>query len=321
MSLQQNPDAAIRARARALFLDLADRPSARRRAEALAWRGADPAHEAAWQRVAGALPAGEALAPLAEGRDLSAYLDRIDQLHAGKRRRNRGAVAGVLLAGLLAAMLWLQRPHLFQDMAADHVAARGQPLSVTLADGSTVLLDADSALAQADSPAQRRVRLLRGGAYFEVRPGSRPFVVETPEGEIRVLGTGFDVQLTEDAAQVTLAHGRVQVSGAGGTATLVPGQTVRLGAGGIGPVQPASLDSALAWRDGRYVFYDARLGDVIGQIARYRPGRIVIATSGLADERVSGSFALADPDAALASLRASFGFRILGLGPLTVISP
>lgn len=320
----QNPDDdAISEKARAIFLELNDRPSARRQAEALAWRRANPTHEAAWQQVATAWQSGEQFSHLAQSRahELSGYLEKIDRLHRGKRRRKKQAVAGGIAACLAAAVLWIEQPHLLQDIAADHVAARAQPLSVALADGSTVLLDADSALAQQDSPTQRRVRLLRGGAYFEVQPGSLPFVVETPEGEIRVLGTGFDVQLLDDAATVTLAHGRVEVSGTTGSAILEPGQTVRLEAGGVGPVEKASLESALAWRDGRFVFYDTRLADVIGQIERYRRGRIIVATQALADEHVSGSFALADPDAALASLRVSFGFRVLDLGHLTIISP
>ncbi|WP_323718531.1 FecR family protein [Paracoccus aminovorans] len=319
----QRPDDAMRETARALFLALADRPTARRQARALSWRRADPAHEAAWQRVADAWQSGGQVSDLAQARGpaLSAHLDRIGRMHGRRRRRRRQALAGAVAACLAVAALWVERPHLLQDMAADHVAARARPLSVTLDDGSTVLLDADSALAEADTPTQRRVRLLRGGAYFEVRPGSLPFVVETPEGEVRVLGTGFDVQLLQGAVAVTLVHGRVEVSGAAGSAVLEPGQTVRLTAGGVGPVEQASLESALAWRDGRFVFYDARLEDVLGQIERYRRGRIVVAIPGLAEERVSGSFALAEPDAALASLQASFGFRVLDLGHLTIIGP
>ena len=103
---------------------------------------------------------------------------------------------------------------------------------------------------------------------------------------------------------------------------LEPGQQVAFGADGLAPVQSVDLGDSLAWRDGRFVFYRARLGDVLAEIGRYRKGRIVIASSRLADERVTGSFSLADTDAALASLQASVGFRLTGLGGrIAVITP
>ncbi|RDD69891.1 TonB-dependent receptor domain-containing protein [Paracoccus versutus] len=145
----QNPDDdAISEKARAIFLELNDRPSARRQAEALAWRRANPTHEAAWQQVATAWQSGEQFSHLAQSRahELSGYLEKIDRLHRGKRRRKKQAVAGGIAACLAAAVLWIEQPHLLQDIAADHVAARAQPLSVALADGSTVLLDADTTL-------------------------------------------------------------------------------------------------------------------------------------------------------------------------------
>jgi transmembrane sensor len=60
----------------------------------------------------------------------------------------------------------------------------------------------------------------------------------------------------------------------------------------------------------------------VSEIQRYRRGRIVIATSRLAEERVTGSISLADTDVALASLQASLGFRMTTVaGRLTVIGP
>lgn len=310
-------------RARALFLALNDRPGGAREAEALAWRRAHPAHEAAWLRAEAAWQSAGTLSQLAEARasHLAGYLERIEAHQTTRRRCKKKAAAGGITAAVLAAGLWLNAPHMFQNLGADHVAPAAHTLSVALGDGSTVLLDADSALSEQNIAGQRHVRLLRGGAYFEVKADTRPFVVETPDGDIRVLGTGFDVQILEGAAQVTLAHGRVEVSARDASTVLAPGQTVRLHAGGVGAVKETNLETALAWRDGCYAFYDARLGDVVAQIQRYRKGRIIIATRRLADERVSGSFALADADAALNSLRASFGFRILDLGRLIVISP
>lgn len=48
----------------------------------------------------------------------------------------------------------------------------------------------------------------------------------------------------------------------------------------------------MAWHGGRSIFSRARLGDVIRKLKRYRPGRVVIPSSALVDQRVTGSFSL-----------------------------
>ena len=75
----------------------------------------------------------------------------------------------------------------------------------------------------------------------------------------------------------------------------------------------------MAWHGGRYVFDNARLGDVVAQIERYRPGRLVVVSRSLANHRISGSFPLADPDRALVSIQSIVGFRMIGLGGKLVL--
>lgn len=317
-------DAAVRADAQARFLSLRDAPSRGTRAQIEAWRRADPRHEAAYRAVEADWQKIEAPArrlAAREADEIAVYLTAMD---GAKRRKRRVAGLGLVLMLALAGGLWLERPHLLRDMTADHVAARGERQSLTLTDGTAVLLDADSAIAVEFSDHERRVRLLRGAAFFDVTPASVPFIVAAAGGEVRVMGTGFDVRLLDDRAVVTLEHGSVAVSAgpAAPPVVLEPGQKADFGQTGVGAVEGTDLQDALAWRAGRFVFYRARLGDVLGEIERYRAGRIVIVPPALAEERVTGSFMLSDPEAALTSLQASVGFRLTNAaGRLTVVGP
>ncbi|MFT8209533.1 MAG: FecR family protein [Symbiopectobacterium sp.] len=192
------------------------------------------------------------------------------------------------------------------------MARKGERRDVTLADGSRVLLDADSAFSVEVTPQLRRVHLLRGAAFFDVTPSQTPFVVATAAGDVRVLGTQFDVRLIDDAALVTLAKGSVAVT-AGGAVTpamLKPGQQVWFSATVTHAPVSVNVADEMAWREGCYIFYRARLADVVREVERYRPGRILIPASALANERVTGSFSLADSDVALVSLQASVGFQM-----------
>ncbi len=320
-------EAAIRKAAREWFVALLDSPSAAKQAEFENWLRSDPAHYKAYQAVESTWHAterpGEILAAR-EAEELSVYLRAMDRAKKQTKTFRRLSTLSVILLLLLAGGVWLERPGLLEDLTADYTTVRAERRTITMEDGSTIELDADSALSSEYAQNERRVKLIRGGAFFSVVPSTIPFIVEAASGEVRVLGTRFDVRLSEDGASVTLEHGRVAVSMANQTDTAVldPGQQVHFGAAGIDPVRMVDVSDALAWRDGRFVFYRARLSDVVREIERYRKGRVVIATSKLADELVTGSFVLSEPDAALASLQASVGFRMNTIaGRLTILHP
>lgn len=312
-----------RAAAREWFIALLAEPTAEQTAEFERWLRADPAHfeayrtvEMIWHEVEGP---GQRLAAQ-EAAEISGYLEAMDKAKRGKRKAHRLTVITILLATLVPAAIWLERPGLVASLYADHVTGRGERRSISLVDGSSVLLDADSAISEDFKSGKRRVRLIRGGAFFDVTPSAIPFVVEAAVGEVEVLGTAFEVRLLDDGGSVTLEHGSVSVSaGDGPGAVLAPGEQARFGAGGVTRPQAVPLDDALAWRGGRFTFYEARLADVVREIERYRNGRIVIASSDLADTRVTGSFPLSDTDAALSSLKSSVGFRMNRLTDRLVI--
>lgn len=320
-------DAAINERAREWFVRMLQQPSPADRAKLDAWRSADPSHDDAYRKVEAAWDAsakpGERVAAK-EADKLAAYLEAMDRAKAQRGTTRRLGAASLVLALLFGGAVWLERPNFWQDMTADHVTGRGERRMVTLSDGSTALLDADSAISEDFTESVRKIILARGGAFFDIVPSATPFVVEAAEGQVSVLGTRFDARVLSEGGIVTLERGKVSVavSGPAARAILEPGQQVRFDGGGLGAVEDVDLDDALAWRDGRFVFYRARFADVVREVERYRPGRIVIVGSALADERVTGSFPLADTDAALRSLQASVGFRMTSVaGRLTVIRP
>lgn len=318
----------VETEARAWFISLLSDPTPQKRAAFEAWQEADPIHADAFRAIAIAWEAseqpGKRLAE-AEADELAVYLKAMDGAKSQRKTARRLTGLALILLCLLGGAAWLERPHILQDMTADYVSPRGERTTITLADGSKILLDADSALSEDFTAGERHVRLLRGAAFFDVtHDEAHPFVVATDVGEVRVLGTRFDVRLSEGRGVVTLAQGSVSVTAGttGARTVLAPGQQARFDNRGIAGVESVDLEDSLSWRNGRFVFYRARLADVVNEIARYRRGRIVIASNTLADERVTGSFMLDDTDAALASLQASVGFRVNTLASrLTVITP
>ncbi len=319
----------LRAEATAWFTRLNGRPTPQERADFQRWQGLSDAHGRAWAAVSQTWHAAGGIGAdlLAEGDPaLMATMMRIEEARRRKSRL-RNVTAGLVLALALigAGWVWRDHPNFLQDLRADMVTGRGERRDIVLADGSRVLLDADTAISLEFGADRRGLRILRGAAWFDVTHSALPFTVTAKEAEVRVLGTSFDVELGGEGLLVTLERGAVEVAQTGshaGTVRLSPGEALEIDDAGIGQPYPVDVAEVTAWREGHFVFNDMQLADVVARIARYREGRIVVFGSSLAERRISGALPLDDPDRALQSLRAMIGFNIDNAGGrLTILRP
>ena len=107
---------------------------------------------------------------------------------------------------------------------------------------------------------------------------ARPFVVETFNAEVRVLGTRFNVRAwpgtLEPATTVALETGRVTLAPAGqpdAAVAMAPGETRRVGTPTSAAPDPAELSvaDATAWMRGDLVFKNQFVGVILGDVARH----------------------------------------------------
>jgi len=253
---------------------------------------------------------------------LQGYLNAMNRSRRSSVRRWSGglALAASLLLMVSMGAGW-QPSRWFDDLGADYVSAPGQVRSVTLADRSVITLDADSAIAVDFSRGERHVEVRRGAAFFSVSHTGEPFVVDANQGEARVLGTQFEVRLQPMGAQVSVLSGRVGVTPGKGAEQQVLGadQQVAYSAGHARALQAIDAQAQLAWRQGWLNYYKAPLADVVQDLQRYYPGRIVLLNDELGTRRISGSFPSHDPQAVLASLQGLLGFEQNHLGSLIIL--
>ncbi len=294
---------------------LHDRPSAGDQLTFSQWLRADPAHAEAYAQAQVVWELSESPArTLAdeEALALQGFLDAMDRPRRPALLRWSGALA---MAACLLLMVSLgtgwQPQRWIDDLGADYVSAPGEIRTVTLADQSQVTLDADSAIAVDFSRGERHVQLRRGAGFFTVTHTGEPFVVAAEQGEARVLGTQFEVRLQPHGAQVTVLSGRVGVTAerGGEQQILTAGQQVAYGDGAAEKLHAVDSEGQLAWRQGWLTYYKSTLGDVVEDLRRYYPGRIVLLNDELAARKVSGSFPSKDPQAVLSSLQGVMGFE------------
>ncbi|QAX83451.1 sugar ABC transporter substrate-binding protein [Pseudomonas sp. DTU12.3] len=294
---------------------LHDRPSAGDQLTFSQWLRADPAHAEAYAQAQVLWELSEGPARTLADEEavaLQGYLDAMDRPRRPQVLRWSGALA---MAACLVLMVSLgtgwQPQRWIDDLGADYVSAPGEIRTVTLADQSQVTLDADSAIAVDFSHGERHVQLRRGAGFFSVTHTGDPFVVAAEQGEARVLGTQFEVRLQPHGAQVTVLSGRVGVTAdrQGEQQILTAGQQVAYGQGAAQKLHAVDSEAQLAWRQGWLTYYKSTLAEVVEDLRRYYPGRIVLLSDELAARKVSGSFPSKDPQAVLSSLQGVLGFE------------
>ncbi|MCF4994077.1 DUF4880 domain-containing protein [Pseudomonas syringae] len=294
---------------------LHDRPSTGDQLTFSQWLHADPAHAEAYAQAQVVWELSESPARTLANEDalaLQGLLNAMDRPRYQNARRWSGALAmaACLLLVIGVGAGW-QPQRWIDDLGADFVSAPGEIRTVTLADQSQVTLDADSAIAVNFSGGERHVRLRRGAGFFSVTHTGEPFVVDAEKGQTRVLGTQFEVRLQSYGAQVTVLSGRVGVTADRDAEPqiLTAGQQVAYGEGSAQKLHAVDSKAQLAWRQGWLTYYKATLAEVVEDLRRYYPGRILLLNDDLAARKISGSFPSNDPHAVLSSLQGVMGFE------------
>lgn len=228
-------------------------------------------------------------------------------------RRRWWMTAAAVLAAIAVGITWLERTSVPEMLAT----AVGQQRSVTLADGSIVLLNTNTMVEIDLERHAREIYLRKGEAHFQVaHDPRRPFFVHAGDAVVRAVGTEFEVRVLADQhVDIVVNEGRVEVRPAAepaqkgtdgdgmrsatrdaGVRAISAGQ--RLSTANrdyaVTPVSEQQLSSELAWREGAIVFDGERLADAIAEIERYTDARITISDAATAELRVGGRFRTGD---------------------------
>jgi transmembrane sensor len=286
------------------------------------WLGADPTHAAAYERLErlwvdldgmGGAIAGQLDAPEPSTAPVSLEARRAARGGPGLSRRTWLAAGAGMAASVAIGVVGLSNWP--AESTETYAAAPGQIRHLTLADGSRVWLNAGSRLEVRMGRRARRVQMAEGEAAFDVtHDPERPFLIDTGDREIRVVGTEFNVRQRGDDFVLTVRRGLVEVrpSGASGaTPTRVAaGQrlTHRRGAA-IATLSAPPSDMAFAWTRGQLVYSNATLSEVAADLSRSLGTPVRVADAATGRIRFTGVLVLDDKDAVLRRLEAFAAVR------------
>lgn len=278
------------------WLIVLDSPNEEQTRQFQQWLAADPAHADAFAR-AQAIWNGPQITQCAQS--LAARPAKITVLSRLRPHCKPLATAAVLILGLFSFS------NLPMRLQADHLTVVGERQRLQLEDGSKVLLNTNSAFSSTINDQQRVARLYQGEAYFEVSPHpGQPLEIDAGLVTASVRDTAFAVRYLDGVTQVRVQRGDVDLRATRDDerVRLSAGESIRIGPNGFD--RPAKLDAAteLAWVQGRLVFENCPLSQVLAELRRYYPGWIINNNERLANVAVTGNYRLDQPLDAVRSL-------------------
>ena len=169
----------------------------------------------------------------------------------------------------------------------------GGEYQVELPDGTKVWLNADSYLEFPSKFAdnERRV-IVKGELYFDVAKNKYwPFIVESNGMKLKVLGTEFNLRAYCDESEMvsTLVEGSVLVSNSFGNQVILrPGRQVSVNISSKAMQEKqANIKAVTAWKNGRFIFDNQRIEDIMYDLARWYDVKIFFANSKVKNKRFS----------------------------------
>jgi transmembrane sensor len=220
----------------------------------------------------------------------SRIVDKIDQPLYKKRLKVSAhiqVVAAMSIVSLVSAVLILAYHYRYAlldrlDPIANKqlVAANGQTVNFTLADGTKIWLNAGSKLTYPETfRGEKREIKLEGEAFLDVtHDPAKAFIVHTGQVSTQVLGTSFNIKayVNERFIKVDVLSGKVGVVTPAGkaksvTTFLTPAEGVVFNKDGLSITKNKQVDvNALSsWKGGELVFKNIALPEVLNTINRH----------------------------------------------------
>lgn len=169
---------------------------------------------------------------------------------------------------------------------------RGKKFKMQLSDGTLVWINADSEITFPNRfDKHHRKVSIKGEVFFDVTEDkNKPFVVETPRGQISVLGTAFNVYCYQDEVPATtLVRGKIKYSLGDQSVILKPGQQCAVQENKL-TVREVDTYDYTSWIDELIIFKNRRLEDIMNTLSRLYDTSVTFDSEATKNVLFTGAF-------------------------------
>ncbi len=245
-------------------------------------------------------------------------------------RSTRMGFLKLILSGSVAASIFAACIFIAQDFrtaekyeyTAEYRTEIGKQQRISLPDGSTVILNTDSLLKVGYTDSNRHLELVRGEALFEVAEDlEKPFSVFTQHGSVKALGTAFAVMIEDDATNLLVTEGRVELKSTPSISMespdkvyfseVVAGQEAKLSHAieHVSNVRLNTIEKSLDWQDGELSFKGESLEEVVEIISRYTDVEIEFENDEIRQQKIVAYYKIGDVERLFEALNVMAGIK------------
>jgi len=245
-----------------------------------------------------------------------------NNVFSNKERMLRIAVFAPVIIALLIAT-WFILNIMSQNDIQLYINDTNQVSKIQLSDGSSVWLNSNAELSYPDNfhKTERNVEII-GEAYFEVVGNENwPFNINTPNSEITVLGTAFDVKASETETKVIVSSGTVHVSSGDGDHNDI------VESGEVANIKLSSLivhsnvdTNFLSWQNGIFQFDGSTIHETVKDLSTYYKNQILVDSSSTFDCALTGYFSQVSLSEIIETLVLTCGVKAENDGDRYIIS-
>lgn len=230
--------------------------------------------------------------------------DKFRQNNPSKNQVKKNWILGACIAvAFVVLLIWVFNS--FSDKKEEQIAGNGENVYFAFNEGSEVWLNDGSTIKyQSENWDKDRVIDLTGEALFEVSKGT-PFIVNTKNGRISVLGTKFNVRSWGEYLYVECYEGKVKVQSANQETVLIANEGVHVIEGDMNKNEKITHNSPF-WKDGISRFFNEKLMTVCQELERQFNIKVELKVH---NRNFSGNFSHSDLENALNSICKPLGLN------------
>ena len=206
------------------------------------------------------------------------------------------SIKNELLAELKKGNIEVGLDNIPQESLNTFYTEKGSKSNIVLPDGTNVKLNSDTRITFPNRfVGKTREIHLCGEAFFDVVTDSlHPLVVNTNKNLIiKVTGTKFNIKSypNDNSEEATLYEGKISLISKGNTYNMLPDNQLII-APDKRPVKVGTpkMDNIKAWTEGRLVFDDTPLPEVIKMLERWHGVSFVVNDNNILSKTITGTF-------------------------------
>jgi len=173
------------------------------------------------------------------------------------------------------------------------ITSKGEKKEIFLTDGSIVVLNSNSSITYPEEFGKTRNIKLNGEAYFKVfHDEQRPFIVQTHDVKVRVLGTSFDINsYNHRQTKVSVITGKVEVtSPTGKKVHIIKNQQADLRSNSDFQISKDDSSEGIAWTSNTIILKNTTLAETAKIIENWYNVDITFEDATLHKLTISGKF-------------------------------